>query len=165
MGTQLTDHITLEEMIQSHHGLDNTCPDALAGNLLKTAEKIEEARAILSAEAGKECRVRISYGYRCEAENKACGSTAHPSAHTFALAGDTIPDPTLFTLRQAWDVLRQHPTFCLDVDQLIIERGCIHIGLAVPWHDNKPRHELRLDATVAGKRTYPLFGIWQAPHA
>jgi hypothetical protein len=47
-----------------------------------------------------------------------------------------------------------------DVDQLIIERGCIHIGLPVFQHHFIPRHELRLDEDINGRRAYPLFGVW-----
>ena len=160
MGTPLTDNFSLEELTQSHHGIANDCPPDLAANLVRTAQKGEEARAILSEHARRECRLRATYGFRCQAENAACGSTSTTSAHLLALAMDCVPDPAIFTLRAAWDVLRQHPTFMAEVDQLIIERGCIHIGLAVPAHGNIPRHELRLDQDVDGVRTYPLFGIW-----
>lgn len=164
MSWPLTEHFSLEEMTQSHHGLDNTCPDALAANLLKTAQKAEEARTILSVAAGRECPLRTTYGYRSDAENAACGGSP-TSAHREALAIDFVPDPDLFTLRQAWDVLRLHPTFMAEVDQLIIERGCIHFGLPTARHAFIPRHELRLDKDVNGNRAYPLFGIWQAAHA
>ncbi len=162
--TPLTDHVTVEEMTDSHHGLDNDCPQALAGNLMRTAMKGEEARAILSAHAKQDCRLLGIRGYRCLAENNACGGSEF-SAHMEALAMDFQPDPDLFELRAAWDVLRNHPTFMLDVDQLIIERGCLHFGLPTARHNFIPRHELRLDADVNGRRTYPLFGIWTAPHA
>lgn len=164
MSTELTDHVSLEEMTQSHHGLDNACPGALAANLLLVSEKVEEARAILSAKAGQDCPVHITYGYRCEAENLACGGS-ESSAHVDALACDFVPDPDLFTLRAAWDALRAHPTFMAEVDQLIIERGCLHVGLPTARHGFIARHELRLDQDVDGKRTYPLFGYWVAPHA
>ena len=165
MSTQLTEHFTVEELTQSHHGIDNECPQELASNLLLTAQKGEDARAILSAKAGKECRLRATYGYRCKAENEACGSVSTTSAHLEALGMDCVPDPNLFTLREAWDVLRLHPTFMADVDQMIIERGCLHFGLPTARLNHIPRHELRLDQDVNGKRTYPLFGIWKAPHA
>jgi len=161
---QLTPHITLEDMQQSHHGIDNTCPDNLKSNLQKSANKLEEARKILSDAAKQDCYVRVTYGYRCPAENTACGSTSTTSAHLEALGSDHVPDPKLFTLRAAWDVLRKHSTFMNDIDQLIIERGCIHIGLATSLHTT-PRHELRLDKDVTNPdgsviRTYPLWAIW-----
>jgi hypothetical protein len=162
--TPLTEHITLEEMTASHHGLNNDCPQALAANLLKTAQKAEEARAILSDFAQKDCRLFGIYGYRGHDENAAC-SGSETSAHMEALGVDFRPDASLYTLRAAWDVLRMHPSFMAEVDQLIIERGCLHIGLPTARHNHIPRHELRLDQDVNGKRTYPLFGNWEAPHA
>ena len=164
MGTHLTEHFTIEELTQSHHGIDNECPQDLAGNLSKTAEKAEEARKILSDHAGKECRLRGTYGYRCKAENKACGGS-DTSAHCEALAIDCVPDPDLYTLREAWDVLRAHATWMQDIDQLIIERGCLHFGLPTARHNHVPRHELRMDKDVNGVRRYPLFGIWKALNA
>jgi len=162
--TPLTDHFTVEELTQSRHGIDNECPPHLAANLVRLAEKAEEARRILSDHAGRDCRLRVTYGYRCQAENEACGGSA-TSAHLEALALDCVPDPALYTLRQGWDVLRLHPTFMAQIDQLIIERGCIHFGLPVARLKGIPRHELRLDQQVGVQRTYPLWGIWQAPHA
>lgn len=156
-------HFTLEELTQSHHGIDNSCPVELAGNLLKVAMKAEEAREILSAAAGRECRLRATYGYRCPAENKACGSTSTTSAHLEALAIDCVPDPDLFTLRQAWDVLRKHRTFMKGIDQMIIERGCLHFGLPTRRLNYVARNDLRLDKDVDGKRAYPLWGIWKEP--
>lgn len=163
-------HFPRPDLVRSHHGLFNECPAALEPNLLRLAWKLEQMREILSAAAGKECWVKVSYGYRSPAENIACGSTAKPSAHEYALAADTIPKPECFTLRQAWDVLRVSDAFMggdEPVDQLIIERGCIHVGLAVPWRGNKARGELRLDVDMPDRRnpgktvrTYPLFGIW-----
>lgn len=165
MTTWLTDHFSLEELTQSHHGIDNECPQELAANLLLIAQKAEEARAILSKAAGRDCRLRTTYGFRCKDENDACGSTSTTSAHLEALAIDCVPDPALFTLRDAWDVLRLHPTFMSNVDQMIVERGCLHFGLATSRLNYIPRHELRLDRDVNGKRTYPLFGTWKAPNA
>jgi putative chitinase len=153
MPTPLTPHFSLEELtsVGPHTGIDNDPPQAIAGNLLRVAEKLEQARAIWNLP------VRVSYGYRCEALNTAVGGSP-TSAHFLGLAADAIPEG--MDLRAAWDALVADPTFCEDVDQLIIERGCVHIGLAVPQHDNLPRHELRLDADVDGVRTYPLYGHW-----
>ncbi len=171
-GSDYPPHFPRTDLVQTHHGLFNDCPAALESNLRRVAWKLEQMRAILSEAAGQECWVKATYGYRSPAENKACGSTATPSAHEYALAADTVPKPELFSLRQAWDVLRDSDEFMggeEPVDQLIIERGCIHVGLAVPWHENKARGELRTEMelpdrrkTAQGKpvRTYPLFGVW-----
>lgn len=151
--TELTPHFTLEELTQvgPHTDIENEPPQAYAGNLLRVAQKCEMARLILGVP------IRISYGYRCEALNKAVGGS-ETSAHMLGLATDMIPEG--MDLRAAWDKLSAIAEFMQDADQLIIERGCVHIGLAVPLHNNVPRHELRLDADVNGVRTYPLYGWW-----
>ena len=151
----LTDHFTLEELtkVGPHAGIDNTPPQALAKNLVAVALKLEAARAIWGVP------VSVSYGYRCEALNAAVGGSP-TSAHEQGLAADAIPQG--LELRAAWDALVADPTFMEGIDQLIIERGCVHIGLPVEQHQFLPRHELRLDATVNGVRTYPLYGHWTA---
>ena len=159
MPTPLTPHFSVEELTSTgpHQGIDNTPPTVMAGSLLRVAEKLEQARTIWVAKLGHDCPVRISSGYRCKALNDAVGSK-DTSAHLLAMAADALPGG--LTLREAFDALVEDPTFIVDVDQLIIERGCIHVGLAVPAHNNVPRHELRLDVDVNGVRTYPLYGHW-----
>lgn len=150
---QLSPHFSLEELTRTKPGIDNTPPVSVAANLLKIAEKLEQARAIWGV------RVAVPYAFRCLALNTSVGGSK-TSAHLEGLAADTIPEG--LDLRKAWDMLRLHPTFMADVDQLIIERGCIHIGLAVAAHGFIPRHELRTDQDIDGVRHYPLFGIWEA---
>ena len=165
MSTPLTLHFMLEELTRTggHTNpdgtpIDNTPDMSMAASLLKVAEKLEEARDIWTAKLGRDCTVRISYGYRCKALNDAVGSQ-DTSAHLLGLAADAIP--LELTLREAFDALVEHSDFCADVDQLIIERGCVHIGLPIPAHNNVARHELRLDVTAAdGTRHYPLYGHW-----
>ena len=149
----LSDHFTFEELtgVGIHTGIDNTPPAGLAGNAILLAAKLEQARAIWGVP------VRVPYGYRCKLLNEAVGGSL-TSAHCLFLAVDSIPMG--LDLRKAWDMLVADPDFMRDVDQLIIERGCVHIGLAIPAHDNIPRNELRLDLDVNGVRTYPLYGIW-----
>lgn len=149
----LTEHFTLEELTTSgrHPEIQNDASALVVENLRKIAAKFEQARAIWGVP------VAISYGYRCEKLNQAVGGSSS-SAHLLGLAADAIPQGLEF--RPAWDMLVAHPTFCEDIDQLIIERGCIHIGLALPRYGDVPRHQLRLDATIGGKRIYPLYGIW-----
>ena len=143
-----------------HPEIDNTPPDVLIENGSLLSWKLEQARAIWSKKLGRECHVRITYGYRCPQLNTACGSTSTTSAHLEFSAADCIPEG--MTLREAWDALREDPEFMKGVDQLIIERGCIHIGLPVKAHGFVARHELRLDTTVNGVRSYPLWAIWPA---
>ncbi len=154
-----TKHFPLAELTTSgrHPEIDNTPPDALLSNGEKISAKLEQARAIWSAKLGHECNVRVSYGYRCPALNAACGSISTTSAHLEFLAADAVPKGN--TLREAWNALRLDPTFMEDVDQLIIERGCIHIGLATAVRPDAPRHELR---TESPGPHYPLWAIWPA---
>ena len=153
MDQPMTEHFTLQELtkVGPHKEISNDPPMEVAGSLLKVAEKLEQARAIWA------CSVIVSYGYRCKALNDAVGSH-DTSAHLLGLAADAVP--LELTLREAFDALVADPAFCADVDQLIIERGCVHIGLAIPAHGNVARHELRLDAGPADARTYPLLGHW-----
>ena len=160
--TDLTTNITLEEMTTSgrHPEVENVPPDALAANILRTAEKVEEAYAILSAAVGRTILPKISYGYRGPALNKAVGSVSKTSAHLEGSAADMLV-PDGISPRKFWDILRYHSTFMADVDQLIIERGCVHLGLPVAAHDHKPRHELRTETRGLRGVNYPLFGIWK----
>lgn len=153
MAAMLTAHFSVEELtrVGGHSCIDNTLPMDLSGNLLKVAEKLEQARAIWGVP------VRVSYAYRGPELNAAVGG--YPtSAHVLALAADAIPRG--IEIEDAFDALVADRVFMADVDQLIHERGCIHIGLPIPRYNYVPRHELRGDATVDGNRTYPLIGIW-----
>lgn len=152
-------HFPLAELATSgrHPEIDNIPPAYLIPNGEKLSAKLERAREIWSVEIGRECRVRISYGYRCPALNAACGSVSTTSAHMEFLAADAIPE--VLTLSQSWDALRLDPDFMRDVDQLIIERGCVHIGLATSVRRDNPRRELR---TESPGPHYPLWAIWPA---
>jgi hypothetical protein len=53
--------------------------------------------------------------------------------------------------------------FIWRVDQLIIERGCVHLGVTVPAHDNLLRCELRGESyDPNGTRHFPLIWVWKA---
>lgn len=153
MQTMLTAHFSLEELTTNgkHPEIDNTPPESLASNALKIAEKCEQARKIWGVP------VRVSYAYRCDALNIACcGSTT--GVHREFLAADVIPKG--IDLEPAFWMLAKDPVFMSNVDQLIVERGCIHIGLPGERQNYHPRHELRKDQTIKGVRHYPLVGIW-----
>jgi len=112
--TPLTPYFTVEELtrVGPNTEVPNDPPLAVAANLLKVAEKLEQARAIWGVP------VRTSYGYRSEQLNRAVGGSP-TSAHLLGLAADAIP--LGLELRPAWDALVADPHFCDDVDQLIIE--------------------------------------------
>ena len=139
---------SLEELTRTKPGIPNDPPMAIAGNLKRTAEKVEQARTIWGVP------VRIVYGYRCPALNTACGSTSTTSAYLSGLAADTVPQGV--ALRGAWDAPVADPEFMQDIDQLIIERGCTHIGLRVAVHGFVARHELRQDRDINGEWHNPL---------
>ena len=133
--------------------LDNRCPAALIDNLARTSWKAEEARKVL----GIPCKVNS--GYRSPALNEivARGSSS-TGVHPQGLAVDLLPLEGM-DLLGAFAALQADPNFMQDVDQLIVECGCLHIGLPRPGQE--PRHELRRDEWIDGVRHYPLIGIWE----
>lgn len=139
----LTEHFTREELISNgnHPGITNEVPKGWETRLQVLAEKLEEARAILGVP------LRISYGYRCPALNQACGGSL-TSDHMYARAVDF--NPVGPSRESAFRKLWAHPMFMAGVDQLIIERGCIHLGLGP-----RRRQEGRGDLPV-----YPLLAVW-----
>jgi hypothetical protein len=158
---QLTEHLTLEAMTTNgkHPSIDNTPPDNLLQNIRRTAQKVEEAFEILGKALNQEVIPRVSYGYRCPALNKAVGSVSRTSAHLEGSAADMQVLGTI-TPRRFWDALRLHSTFMIGVDQLIIERGCVHLGLPVAAHNLVAREELRTEAMGPDGIHYLLYGIW-----
>ena len=158
---RLTEHFTLEELQTTSTGIANECPADLFLNLKKCAALLEKARGVLTQAAGKDCYVIVKSCYRSQAVNAAIKGS-DTSAHMKALGMDIVANPKLFNLRETFDVLRLHPTFMQEVDQMVIERGCVHLGLPIPEHNYIPRHELRLDVDINGKRHYPLWAIWPA---
>lgn len=164
MATQLTEHFTLEELTATgiHQGVDNTPSEATAKNLLLVAQKLEQMRSILRDAYFTDEPVYVHYGYRSDELNSLCGGSP-TSAHRFGLAADCAFKG--LTIEDVFHVLVRDPHFMEDVDQMILERGCLHVGLLVPGTHPEPRRELRGDAydPDTGRRTYPLLGIWQPP--
>src|SRR5574343_355999 len=150
----LTKHFTLEELTTTgkHQNTQNTLPYQYFKNIQKLANKLEHARAIWD-----DVTVVVTYGFRGLELNKACGGSSN-SAHCEASAADVVPSQ--WQLKAAWWALVADKEFMSDIDQLILERGCIHIGLPTSLHHYVARHELRTDMDINGKRVYPLYGIW-----
>lgn len=124
----LTEHFTLDEMIVSRKaavlGIDNTPNAGVRANLLRTANVLEQARALLGNS------VIVTSGYRCQQLNAATPGSAKNSAHMYGLAADVICPgfgaPYDVAARLIADV-----GFMSMVDQLIFEFGAwVHIGLA-----------------------------------
>lgn len=128
-------------------------PDEIIENIRKVNAKEEEARAILNVPISNSCC------WRPLEVNRQLKSS-DTSAHVLALGVDMLPHG--MKVEDAFNTLAGHPTFMATVDQLIIERGCVHMGLAVPSHGNIPRMELRGESyDPDGTRHYPLLRIWK----
>jgi hypothetical protein len=142
---QITEHFTDEELTTSgnHPDVVNEPPDSWAPRKLVLAEKLEEMRSILGV------KLRIVYAFRCPLLNTLCSGSA-TSDHMQLRAADVVPSG--MTLKEAYLKLWAHPTFMAGVDQLILERGCIHLGIGLCT-----RKEGR------GDRPYPLLAVWPAP--
>ena len=149
--TSLSPHFTLAELTRSTHG-PNPVPEGFEKRLRRVAAKLEEARAIL----GVPLMVSPNGGYRCPSVNQSAGGS-ETSAHMFAMAADF--NAKGLDREAAFRALWAHPTFMQDVDQLILERGCIHMGLTLA----QPRRQGRGDCDKNGQRHYPLLAIFPAP--
>jgi len=83
--TSLSKHFTIGEFIASstgaRHGIDNTPPDALIPELMRTAELLEQVRTLINSP------IIVTSGYRCSALNKLIGGKA-TSKHVQGLACD-----------------------------------------------------------------------------
>lgn len=136
-------------------GVDLANPPAeIIENIRKVNAKEEEARAILNVPISNSCC------WRPLEVNRALKSS-DTSAHVLALGVDMQPHG--MTAEEAFSKLAEHPTFMATVDQLILERGCVHMGLAVPTQQNIPRCELRGERfDPDGTRRYPLIRVWKA---
>jgi len=136
-------------------GVDLANPPAeIIENIKKVNAKEEEARAILNVPISNSCC------WRPLEVNRALKSS-DTSAHVLALGVDMLPHG--MTAEEAFNKLAEHPTFMATVDQLILERGCVHMGLAVPTRKNIPRCELRGERyDPDGSRHYPLIRVWKA---
>lgn len=143
---QLTDHYSLEQLTTNgrHPEIPNVLPAAWLDRAKRVAMKLEQAREILGVE------LRTSYGYRCEALNKACGGSP-TSDHMNMLAADF--NPLGLSRVDAFRKLWSDPHFMEGVDQLIFERGCLHVGLGA-----RIRHQGRGDMPH-----YPLLAVWPEP--
>lgn len=150
---RLGKYFTLEELTTNgrHPEIDNDPPIALAGNAIRLGAVLDDARDLVG-------RVRITYGYRGPALNEACGGSK-TSAHVEFCAADCVPLD--MSLQDAFDKLIANDEFMENVDQIIIERGCIHIGIALERNKFIPRHEIRKEDHVAGRRVYPLIRVWR----
>ncbi len=120
----LTDHFTLEEMtysaIATRLGLDNSPSVPIMANLQLVADVMEKIRTLLGNKP-----IVVHSGYRSSQVNQAVGGAA-TSAHCRGLACDFVCPDFGTPAEVAHAILKSD----LDYDQLILEYGWVHIGLA-----------------------------------
>lgn len=140
----LTKHFTLAEFVASSKadelGIDNTLPDVLMPDAIRTAEMLERIREYLSRLAGRDVRVLMTSGYRCPSLNAAVGSGG-TSDHLLAKAADwRAPDfGTPFEIATAL----APQASVLGIGQLIHEfpgpRAWVHTSTRIP---SKPQNRI-----------------------
>lgn len=156
---KLSPHFTVGEFCKSSAAKDlgidiiSEITKPIELNLYRVADKLEQARTILN------CSININSGFRPPKVNEAIGGSK-TSAHVFGLAADIFPVKarTNELLNACFVELANDPNFMFDVDQMILERGCIHIGLC--GLEKQPRRELRGETYEGTRRVYPLIRVW-----
>ena len=154
---QVTTNFNLKEFTYSDTALrlgmvTPEIPADVLNNLCKiTIPKCQQARDIIGLP------FHINSGWRwLELEAIITHSHNTTGAHPKGLASDVIC-PGMDRV-DVFSALISDKIFMEDVDQLILEAGCIHIGMR---NDGKrPRKELRKDQWIDGSRHYPLIAIW-----
>jgi zinc D-Ala-D-Ala carboxypeptidase len=119
----ISEHFTLEEFtasqVATRRGIDNTPGPVELANLHRTATTMERVRAIL----GKP--IHVDSGYRSPLVNTSVGGTSK-SAHCYGLACDFVCPDFGTSYEVALAVLKSD----IEYDQLILEYGWVHVGLA-----------------------------------
>lgn len=130
---KLSTNFSLQEFTDSdtaaRRGIDNSVPQELLPNAVKTAEMLERIRALLSSTKGQTCRIRITSGYRSPHLNYLIGSGVR-SDHPKALAAD-IKSPDFGTPYDVAALLAKHIDE-LQIGQLILEYSWVHVAVPVP---------------------------------
>jgi len=120
----ISEHFTLEEFSFSETaarlGLDNTPIPAVISNLGLVAAVMEGIRKLLGDRA-----IVVHSGYRSAALNQALGGVA-TSAHCSGLACDFVCPAFGTPIEVALAILKS----AIEYDQLILEYGWVHVGLA-----------------------------------
>ena len=120
----LTPHFTLEEMtfseVAARLGLDNTPGLTVAANLKLVAAFMEKIRTLLWDKS-----IVVRSGYRSVEVNQAVGGVA-TSAHCHGLACDFVCPAFGAPVEVALAILKSD----IGYDQLILEYGWVHVGLA-----------------------------------
>jgi zinc D-Ala-D-Ala carboxypeptidase len=120
----LSAHFTLEEMsyseVAARLSLDNRPDEAVMANLKLMAAFMEKIRVLLGGRP-----ISVHSGYRSTAVNQAVGGIT-TSAHCRGLACDFVCPDFGTPADVALIILKSD----LEYDQLILEYGWVHVGLA-----------------------------------
>jgi zinc D-Ala-D-Ala carboxypeptidase len=121
---QISEHFSLEEMSFSEAaarlGIDNTPGPSVIDNLTRTAATMEIIRALL-----RSTPINVHSGYRSPQVNRALGGVAS-SAHCRGLACDFV----CLAFGTPLEIARAILSSAIEYDQLILEYGWVHVGLA-----------------------------------
>ena len=121
---KISEHFTLEELSFSEGaarlGLDNTPTPIVVTNLGLVAAVMERIRALLGNRP-----IVVHSGYRSTEVNRAVGGVV-TSAHCHGLACDFVCSSFGPPVEVALAILKSD----IEYDQLILEYGWVHIGLA-----------------------------------
>jgi len=121
---KISEHFTLEEFSFSEAaarlGLDNAPSPIVVRNLGHVARVMERIRALFKGKT-----IVVHSGYRSPQVNKAVGGVV-TSAHCFGLACDFVC-PEFGT---PYDVAQAILKSDIEYDQLILEYGWVHVGVA-----------------------------------
>ncbi len=121
---KISEHFTLEELsfseVAARLGLDNTPGPVVITNLGLMAAVMERIRTLLGGKA-----IAVHSGYRSPEVNKAVGGVI-TSAHCSGLACDFVCPEFGTPYEVASAILKSD----IEYDQLILEYGWVHVGLA-----------------------------------
>lgn len=147
---KLTDNFTWKEVERSDtatkYKIDNSVPEHLRANVLRTACFLECLRArIRATHTGKEV-IATSSWFRGDKLNAAIPGSSKTSAHRFGLAADIrVPG---WTAEKLYQFIR---TEGFEFDQVIQEfDSWVHIGFT----EGKPRNQSLRAVKKAGKTVY-----------
>jgi hypothetical protein len=120
----LSEHFTLEELSFSEAaarlGLDNDPGPVVVRNLVRVAGVMERIRTLLGNRT-----IAVHSGYRSAAVNRVVGGVA-TSAHCLGLACDFVCPAFGAPCEVALAIFKSD----IQYDQLILEYGWVHVGLA-----------------------------------
>jgi zinc D-Ala-D-Ala carboxypeptidase len=145
---KLSTHFMLSEFTESDTarrlGIDNSLPDALLPMAMATAQMMERVRRALCYRADAEIPILVTSGYRCEALNRAIGSTGRD--HPLMLAVD-FKAPVFGTPLQVCKALLPQMD-ALGIGQLIYEHTWVHVS------SRKPEKTINRVLTLQGRAGY-----------